>query len=206
MRALAVRAAACRFESRPFPSPLLARWRVHSPRLTFSMPLRPTPAPDDPPQSSFAEILPCRTRTTRGRSTARDASSRSGVARAMPRGPRPRRDPVGAPRRRREATAELDAMSIAQSSPSYHRPWWAGGEYDEARAEVANDLGVASFRARDWSAAFDHHTEAIRLRTPPRRLPLNRAAAATNSVAIDAPSTTPTPPSSATRPTSKPSP
>ena len=143
----------------------------------FSMPSPSHPAPDDPPQSSFAEILPCADPNDAG-TEWRATRLRDLAWRARCLGVHDAPEIQSALLAMREATAELDAMSIAQSSPSYHRPWWADGEYDEARAEVANDLGVASFRARDWSAAFDHHTEAIRLE--PRRAVYhaNRAAAA----------------------------
>ena len=67
----------------------------------------------------------------------------------------------------RASTAALDEMAVAQSSPTYERPWWADGEYDERRAEAANDAGVAAFRAKRFAEAFDAHTEAIRLE--PRR-------------------------------------
>ena len=141
------------------------------------MPSPSHPAPDDPPQSSFAEILPCADPNDAG-TEWRATRLRDLAWRARCLGVHDAPEIQSALLAMREATAELDAMSIAQSSPSYHRPWWADGEYDEARAEVANDLGVASFRARDWSAAFDHHTEAIRLE--PRRAVYhaNRAAAA----------------------------
>ena len=141
------------------------------------MPSPSRPAPDDPPQSSFAEILPCADPNDAG-TEWRATRLRDLAWRARCLGVHDAPEIQSALLAMREATAELDAMSIAQSSPSYHRPWWADGEYDEARAEVANDLGVASFRARDWSAAFDHHTEAIRLE--PRRAVYhaNRAAAA----------------------------
>ena len=128
------------------------------------------------PSRPSPRFFRARTRTTRGRSGARRVFAIWRGARDAQGSTTP--EIQSALLAMREATAELDAMSIAQSSPSYHRPWWADGEYDEARAEVANDLGVASFRARDWSAAFDHHTEAIRLE--PRRAVYhaNRAAAA----------------------------
>ena len=155
------------------------------------------------PSRPSPRFFRARTRTTRGRSGARRVFAIWRGARCL--GVHDAPEIQSALLAMREATAELDAMSIAQSSPSYHRPWWADGEYDEARAEVANDLGVASFAARDWSAAFDADTEAIRLEPRRARLPRQpRRRRPENSVATDARSTTPTPPSSATRPTSKP--
>ena len=141
------------------------------------MPSPSRPAPDGPPQSSFAEIRPCADPNDAG-TEWRATRLRDLAWRARCLGVHDAPEIQSALLAMREATAELDAMAVAQSSPSYHRPWWADGEYDEARAEAANDLGVASFRARDWSAAFDHHTEAIRLE--PRRAVYhaNRAAAA----------------------------
>ena len=180
-RAKSARGRDCRFRehSRDRFVSLTARWRVRllAARLAFSMPSPSRPAPDDPPQSSFAEILPCADPNDAG-TEWRATRLRDLAWRARCLGVHDAPEIQSALLAMREATAELDAMSIAQSSPSYHRPWWADGEYDEARAEAANDLGVASFRARDWSAAFDHHTEAIRLE--PRRAVYhaNRAAAA----------------------------
>ena len=78
----------------------------------------------------------------------------------------------------RASTAALDEMAVAQSSPTYERPWWADGEYDERRAEAANDAGVAAFRAKRFAEAFDAHTEAIRLEPRRAAYHANRAAAA----------------------------
>jgi len=60
-------------------------------------------------------------------------------------------------REMRDATAVLDAMAVEQSAPEYARPWWKDGEYDEARAEAANDRGMEAYaerRFRDAHAAF----------------------------------------------------
>ena len=78
----------------------------------------------------------------------------------------------------RASTAALDEMAVAQSSPTYERPWWADGEYDERRAEAANDAGVAAFRAKRFAEAFDALTEAIRLEPRRAAYHANRAAAA----------------------------
>jgi hypothetical protein len=67
----------------------------------------------------------------------------------------------------RETTADLEEMAATQASADYVRPWWKDGEYDEGRAEAANDRGMEAFSAKKWTEAFDEYTEAIRLE--PRR-------------------------------------
>ena len=80
-------------------------------------------------------------------------------------------------REMRDATVALDAMAIKQRMPEYKRPWWKDGEYDEARAEAANDRGMEAYaeqRFRDAHAAF---TEAARLEPRRAGYHANRAAA-----------------------------
>lgn len=81
-------------------------------------------------------------------------------------------------RQMRATTADLDVMAAEQAAPNYPRPWWKDGEYDEERAEAANDRGMKAFGEKRWGDAFDEYTEAIRLE--PRRpgYHANRAAAA----------------------------
>lgn len=78
----------------------------------------------------------------------------------------------------RETTADLEDMATKQASPDYERPWWKDGEYDEARAEAANDRGMEAFAAKRWKDAFDEYTEAIRLEPRRAGYHANRAAAA----------------------------
>ncbi|KDD74072.1 hypothetical protein H632_c1597p0, partial [Helicosporidium sp. ATCC 50920] len=60
----------------------------------------------------------------------------------------------------RESTA-LDALSQDQAASS--RPWWADGEYDAARADEANDLGVIKLReAKQHSATSPTSTALLR--------------------------------------------
>lgn len=74
-------------------------------------------------------------------------------------------------------TEALRAMSAAQRTSDDPGPWWRDGEYDEARAEDANDEGMRAMSTKAYVRAFDAFTEAIRLE--PRRAVYhaNRAAA-----------------------------
>ena len=67
----------------------------------------------------------------------------------------------------RESTQVLDQMAVEQACPTYERPWWKDGEYDEVRAETANDLGMELFKKKQYEKAFDQYTDAARLE--PRR-------------------------------------
>ncbi|KAK9865156.1 hypothetical protein WJX84_009725 [Apatococcus fuscideae] len=60
-------------------------------------------------------------------------------------------------------TQELEGLRSSQAVPGYHRPWWADGEYDSARADRSNDAGLQSLAAGKLSEAFDHLSNAIRL-------------------------------------------
>ena len=81
-------------------------------------------------------------------------------------------------REMRDATAALDAMAVEQSAPGYARPWWKDGEYDEARAEAANDRGMEAYAARRFRDAHADFTEAARLEPRRAGYHANRAAAA----------------------------
>ena len=81
-------------------------------------------------------------------------------------------------REMRDATAALDAMAVEQSAPGYVRPWWKDGEYDEARAEAANDRGMEAYAARRFRDAHADFTEAARLEPRRAGYHANRAAAA----------------------------
>ncbi len=74
-------------------------------------------------------------------------------------------------------TRELSEMSAAQARDASEAPWWRDGEYDEARAEEANDDGMRKIGEQRYEEAFEAFTEAIRLE--PRRAVYhaNRAAA-----------------------------
>ena len=75
-------------------------------------------------------------------------------------------------------TRELSELSAAQArEDASEMPWWRDGEYDEARAEEANDDGMRKMDAKMYEEAFRAFTEAIRLE--PRRAVYhaNRAAA-----------------------------
>ena len=80
-------------------------------------------------------------------------------------------------REMRDATAVLDAMAVEQSAPEYARPWWKDGEYDEARAEAANDRGMEAYAARRFRDAHADFTEAARLEPRRAGYHANRAAA-----------------------------
>ena len=81
-------------------------------------------------------------------------------------------------REMRDATAALDAMAVEQSAPGYARPWWKDGEYDEARAEAANDRGMEAYAERRFRDAHADFTEAARLEPRRAGYHANRAAAA----------------------------
>ena len=74
-------------------------------------------------------------------------------------------------------TRELSEMSAAQARDASEAPWWRDREYDEARAEEANDDGMRKIGEQRYEEAFEAFTEAIRLE--PRRAVYhaNRAAA-----------------------------
>lgn len=75
-------------------------------------------------------------------------------------------------------TRELSEMNAAQTrADAPETPWWRDGEYDETRAEEANDLGMARMREKEYAAAFDAFTEAIRLEPRKAVYHANRAAA-----------------------------
>ena len=79
-------------------------------------------------------------------------------------------------REMRDATAVLDAMAVEQSAPEYARPWWKDGEYDEARAEAANDRGMEAYAERRFRDAHAAFTEAARLEPRRAGYHANRAA------------------------------
>ena len=60
-------------------------------------------------------------------------------------------------------TRELSEMSAAQARDASEAPWWRDGEYDEARAEEANDDGMRKIGEQRYEEAFEAFTEAIRL-------------------------------------------
>ena len=75
-------------------------------------------------------------------------------------------------------TRELSEMNAAQTrADAPEAPWWRDGEYDETRAEEANDRGMARMKSRNYEAAFDAFTEAIRLEPRKAVYHANRAAA-----------------------------
>ena len=78
----------------------------------------------------------------------------------------------------RDSTAALDAMAVEQSAPGYARPWWKDGEYDEARAEAANDRGMEAYAERRFRDAHADFTDAARLEPRRAGYHANRAAAA----------------------------
>lgn len=45
-----------------------------------------------------------------------------------------------------ELSSELDALAARQATGETQAPWWADGEYDDAAADAANDLGVEALR------------------------------------------------------------
>ena len=69
-------------------------------------------------------------------------------------------------------TRELSEMSAAQVRDASEAPWWRDGEYDEARAEEANDDGMRKIGEQRYEEAFEAFTEAIRLE--PRRAVYHR--------------------------------
>lgn len=75
-------------------------------------------------------------------------------------------------------TEEVEKLWQTQKEPSYQRRWWQDGEYDDERAEVANDEGVAAYATGKLSEAFDRFTEAIRLRPTCAVYHSNRSAVA----------------------------
>jgi tetratricopeptide (TPR) repeat protein len=78
----------------------------------------------------------------------------------------------------RATTSDLEDMAAAQAAPDYVHEWWKDGEYDEARAEAANDRGMDAFGRKRWAEAFDEYTEAIRLEPRRAGYHANRSAAA----------------------------
>ncbi len=58
-------------------------------------------------------------------------------------------------------TRELSEMSAAQARDASEAPWWRDGEYDEARAEEANDDGMRKIGEQRYEEAFEAFTEAI---------------------------------------------
>ncbi len=73
--------------------------------------------------------------------------------------------------------AEALGRMAAQARDASEAPWWRDGEYDEARAEEANDDGMRKIGEQRYEEVFEAFTEAIRLE--PRRAVYhaNRAAA-----------------------------
>ena len=71
----------------------------------------------------------------------------------------------------------LRAMNAAQRASEDPGPWWRDGEYDETRAEEANDDGTRAMSAKAYVRAFDAFTEAIRLEPRRATYHANRAAA-----------------------------
>jgi hypothetical protein len=51
-------------------------------------------------------------------------------------------------------TAHLQEIARVQAAPGYKRPWWADGEYDEARAEECNDKGMELFAKKQFAAGW----------------------------------------------------
>ena len=76
-------------------------------------------------------------------------------------------------------TNELDELAMKQRAPDAPpRPWWCDGEYDETRAEEANDKGMDAFKEKRYEEAFEFYTEAIRLEPRRAGYHANRAACA----------------------------
>ena len=74
-------------------------------------------------------------------------------------------------------TMSLNEMSTEQRERPESVPWWRDGEYDETRAEDANDRGMEAMRGQAYEEAFDAFTEAIRLEPRKAVYHANRAAA-----------------------------
>jgi len=75
-------------------------------------------------------------------------------------------------------TRELAEMDAKQREDGTTAPWWRDGEYDETRAEEANDRGMARMKKKEYEKAFDEFTEAIRLEPRKAVYHANRSAAA----------------------------
>jgi DnaJ homolog subfamily C member 7 len=60
-------------------------------------------------------------------------------------------------------TDELEKLWEQQKQPDYQRHWWQDGEYNEERADHANEAGSHLFSQGKYSQAFEAFTEAIRL-------------------------------------------
>jgi tetratricopeptide (TPR) repeat protein len=60
-------------------------------------------------------------------------------------------------------TDELEKLWEQQKQPDYQQHWWQDGEYDEERADQANEAGSHLFSQSKYSEAFEAFTEAIRL-------------------------------------------
>lgn len=78
----------------------------------------------------------------------------------------------------KQETLELEELWRKQKEPDYERKWWQDGDYDEQRADAANDQGLLLFKQREYGEAFHHFTEAIRLHPTSSVYHCNRAAAA----------------------------
>ena len=74
-------------------------------------------------------------------------------------------------------TVSLNEMSAEQRETPESVPWWRDGEYDETRAEDANDRGMEAMCGQAYEEAFDAFTEAIRLEPRKAVYHANRAAA-----------------------------
>lgn len=75
-------------------------------------------------------------------------------------------------------TDELKKLWEQQKQPGYQQPWWQDGEYDEERADQANEAGSHLFSQGKYSEAFEAFTEAIRLNPKSPVYFSNRAAVA----------------------------
>lgn len=75
-------------------------------------------------------------------------------------------------------TNMLEELYEDQKKPEYEVPWWQDGEYDDARADDANEVGTRYFTRKQYGDAFDAFTEAIRLNPRSPIYAANRSAAA----------------------------
>ncbi|KAK3268510.1 hypothetical protein CYMTET_22993 [Cymbomonas tetramitiformis] len=78
----------------------------------------------------------------------------------------------------RRETAELEKISEKEKEEGGAAHWWCDGEYDDVRADEANDQGTRSYKNKEYGIAFDDYTEAIRLCPSKAVYHCNRAAAA----------------------------
>ena len=78
----------------------------------------------------------------------------------------------------KQQTIELEQIWDQQKSSNVERKWWQDGEYDDHRADDANDHGLLLFKQNKYGDAFQLFTEAIRLCPTSAVYHSNRAAAA----------------------------